>query len=385
MRKVLSLKPAYAPAHNFLANALRSAGDIAGAEEHFAEAIRLDPQAFDAHYNYAQTHRYVDHDPHLSALETLYLERGDLEERQRANLGFALASAYDQLQRYDLAFKHLQEANADWRRTLEYRKERTRHLFKAIQESFAEPPLEIPSQSDGARPTPIFIVGMPRSGTSLLEQMLARHSRIRAAGELTALGKLCRSVPGGFPRGYADIQPDTLATIGNSYREQLVDWGDDFVIDKMPTNFLYLWIIRAALPEARIIHCRRDPMDTCLSIYQRLFSRGHEYAYELGELGDYYRHYQQLLGHWEKRLGAVVYSSDYEKLVQQPRDTLTAILAHCGLDFEAACTETGPGGGVVATASASQVRQPLYTHSVGRWQHYRQQLAPLRAALPKCE
>ncbi|MEL7544967.1 MAG: sulfotransferase [Pseudomonadota bacterium] len=235
--------------------------------------------------------------------------------------------------------------------------------------------------------TPIFIVGMPRSGTSLVEQIISSHSRVDGAGELTTftdvVSQSMATHGGVFPNDVTSLADDALVEIGEKYVAAVRKrFGDaPHITDKMPHNFLNVGMIRLALPEAKIIHCCRHPMDTSLSIFKHAFSAAHDYAYEMGELGRYYRQYLSLMEHWREVCGDAMHDIQYESLVEDTEVQARALIAFCGLDWDPACLEFYKTKRTVNTISASQVRQPIYKSSVALWKRYGAHLQPLIDAL----
>ncbi|RMF03660.1 MAG: sulfotransferase, partial [Alphaproteobacteria bacterium] len=242
-------------------------------------------------------------------------------------------------------------------------------------------------RGDNGGAAPIFILGMPRSGTTLVEQMIASHPAVTGAGELEDLPRLIQRevslTSAELPDGLAELDREALERIARAYQERINGLAGDkpHVTDKTPHNFLNVGLIRAILPSARIIHVRRDPMDTCFSIYATYFSAPHYYAWDLEELGAYYREYQGLMDHWRSVDPDAMCEVDYEKLIADPEGEITRLLEWCGLEFSENCLAYDKNARPVRTASAAQVRRPLYTSSVKRWRHFAEHLQPLEKAL----
>jgi len=238
--------------------------------------------------------------------------------------------------------------------------------------------------ASAATPRPIFIVGMPRSGTSLVEQILASHSAVYGAGELATLDKLLREAAGDFPAGLARLDAGAWQAVGTRYLGELAEIGGEarFVTDKMPGNFLHIGAIWRLFPGAKIIHCVRDPMDTGLSCYRSHFvSDQLGYSCDLLDLGSYYRHYRALMAHWRRLADGALYDIHYEALVAEPEAEVRRLLEYCGLEFEPDCLQFHRSGRRVRTASGAQVRQPIYRDSLEACRRYEQELRPFAAAL----
>jgi Sulfotransferase family len=237
---------------------------------------------------------------------------------------------------------------------------------------------------------PIFVIGMPRSGTTLVEQILASHPAVHGAGELSALDTVVQSVrgpgntPTAFPEFVTAADGPALRRIGLSYLAELQRIAPDGerVTDKMPSNYYYAGLIHLALPNAKIIHCVRDPVDTCVSCYSKLFSGAQIHTYDLAELGRYYRRYERLMAHWRRVLpkGRIL-DVRYEDVVADLEGQARRILAYCALPWDDRCLAFHRTERPVRTASATQVRRPIYNTAVGRWRAYADDLGPLLAAL----
>jgi len=230
---------------------------------------------------------------------------------------------------------------------------------------------------------PMFIFGMPRSGTTLVEQILASHSQVHGAGEINDLVDTVKELMPTFPAGAEALPLEAWRALGERYVRRLVERNPNAlrVTDKMPRNFYLAGLIATALPDARIIHCRRSPMDTCLSCYSLHFPYGQEFTYDLEVLGRYYGIYMQVMEHWRKALPARMLTLDYESLVADPETETRRLVSFCGLEWDDACLDFHKSKRSTATASAAQVREPIYRRSVERWRRFERELEPLRVAL----
>jgi hypothetical protein len=314
----------------------------------------------------------------------------DLTTDDRTELRFALAKACGDAGDAVGSFRHLLEGNRLKRLTITYDETALFALFDRIRAVFTADRMAAPptvALGDTARP--IFVVGMPRSGTTLVEQILASHPAVFGAGELTDLptlaAELGRHGPP-FPDVVTVLPADRLARLGEAYCQRLRACAPAarHVVDKLPANFQLIGLIRLALPGARVIHIERDPIDTCLSCFARLFTGPQLYAYDLTELGHYFRAYQSLMAHWRRVLPAgILLEVRYEDLVDDIEGNARRILAHCGLPWDPGCLAFHRSERTVRTASAAQVRQPLYRHAVGRWHVYGDLARPLLDALQR--
>ena len=385
-RRALSLRPEFAEAACNLGNTLKLAGQIDAAVDAYKQALDIVPGYTDAHRMLAFTRTHATRDKYVETMETLYAD-DSLDDAARVHLGFALGKAHEDLGDYDRAFGSLQQANALKRATFDYDVAGDAAFFDHLRTAFDADRLAQPDGSDSHVPTPIFVLGMPRSGTTLVEQILASHPQIYGAGELSLLGDIAArcSATGAFadfPAHAARLDASALADLGNQYLDQVRRHDTAaFIVDKKPVNFQLIGFIRLILPAARIVHCRRDPMDTCLSIYKNFFATHNPFAYDLTELGRYYRLYDTLMAHWTAVSGDALLEVRYEELIADQRGESERLLTHCGLPWDDACLQFHKTDRVVRTASAIQVRQPIFTSSVESWRRYERHLAPLRQAL----
>jgi len=320
-------------------------------------------------------------------MEALDLQ-GDLSEEQRLFLDFALSRLAEQGQRYDEAFRYLTAANRLARKQTHYDVARMEVFFKDTRTVFSR---EFFARRTGfglLDRTPIFIVGMMRSGSSLVEQILASHPDVHGAGELTDLKQIIYYFDGAlnlqaYPDQVPDLGADQVAARAREYLRRLRDRGGEAlrVTDKMPGNFRYLGMIHLLFPRAKIIHCRRHPLDVCLSCYRLYFSGAHPYAYNLRELGHYYRLYEGLMQHWHNVMPGAIHDIQYESLVADQEAETRRLLDFCELPWHSGCLDFHKSERAVMTASLSQVREPIYHSSLQKWQAYEACLGPLIEAL----
>jgi tetratricopeptide (TPR) repeat protein len=319
---------------------------------------------------------------HLSALEAMADEVEHLPVPAQIELHFALGKAQDELGRHERAIQHWILGNALMRQTIAYDEAATLDLLDRPRRVFTAELMRRWSGRGHPSRGPVFIVGMPRSGSTLIEQILASHPGIFGAGETYFLPELIADRPD-LEAG-ADGAEAALRDLGAAYEHRLGSTAPESlrVTDKMLANFRFVGLIHLALPNARIIHARRDPLDTCLSCFSELFSRPLPYSYELGELGRYHRAYRALMDHWRRVLpDGIMLDVDYEAMISDTEAEARRIVAHLGLDWDDACLAFHQTRRPVRTASLVQVRQPVYRSSVGRAARYAAYLQPLIAAL----
>jgi tetratricopeptide (TPR) repeat protein len=389
-RRALALKPDLADAYNNIGNALKELGQLQQAKDAYITAIQLDPNLAGVYVNLADSKTFTKNDPHLAAMEALAAKTEGLSETDCMELDFALGKAYADLKDYRRSFGHYLAGNAAKRSTVDYNEKISFALFDNIEATFTR---ELIAQKSGAgdpSSMPIFILGMPRSGTTLVEQIIASHPNVHGAGELPVFNELVRPVrgPDGNTIHYPDFVPaldgSALRRMGARYIagvRKLAPTGER-VTDKMPANFYFAGIIHLALPNAKIIHSIRDPIDTCVSCFTKLFNAEQNATYDLAELGRYYKHYERLMAHWHRVLPAQrIFDVRYEDVIADLEGQARRIIAYCGLPWDKRCLSFHETIRPVRTASATQVRQPIYKSAVGRWRVYEEYLGPLLHAL----
>ena len=346
--------------------------------------VRLAPHDAEFHYSLAMGGTYGRDDWRLQALETLAETLPAQDRNGQIHVHFALAKAYEDIGEPDASFRHQEAGNALKRGDIKYDEGVFLRGVRRIKDAFTPDLVARLGGTGDSSPAPIFIVGMPRSGSTLIEQILASHPKTFGAGERPDLPLLARGLgPDGgpyFPEFVASMSRDDMRALGASYVKGLraLAPSADRVVDKLLENFRLIGLIHCALPGARIVHARRDAVDTCLSIYSKLFTADIPYSYQLEELGRYWRAYDELMAHWRAVLPAgAFYDLDYEKLVADQEGETRKLLDFCGLDWDDAVLQFHKTKRVVRTASAQQVKKPLYSSSVGRWRPSPKELKPL--------
>ena len=389
-RQAIAIKPDHAEAHCNLGIALKVLGRIDEARQAIEKSIELAPARIESYASLAEAKRFRDGDPHLAAMKELARNMASLSGEEQIRLHFALGKIFADLDEQEQSFRHLLEGNALKRRQIVYDEAAVLWGFDRIRGVFTRELMRDKQGRGHPSPVPVFILGMPRSGTTLVEQILASHPSVYGAGELTELVDIVaglggpRGVFANFPENVRAMSKVQLRDLGTRYLERVSALAPaaSRITDKMPANFRFAGLIHLALPNARIIHTRRDPIDTCLSCFSLLFSGDQPHTYDLGELGRYYRAYAALMEHWCGVLPqGVMIDVQYEELVTDFERQARRIVAHCGLDWDAACLDFHKTHRPVPTASAVQVRQPIYRTSIGRWQSCGDMLGPLLAAL----
>ncbi|WP_323696758.1 tetratricopeptide repeat-containing sulfotransferase family protein [Thiorhodovibrio litoralis] len=375
--QALARFPEDAALHNTRGGLLKAQGQIDSACASYQRALACQPDSVEALINLAQEGRLP---PEPAALATLQaaLNQPHLDVVRRKDLHFALGHLHDRQQQPERAFAHYQAGHAARAEHLRHRydveqaRARVQWLCQTFTAEF------FTTRRDWGQPDarPIFILGMPRSGTTLTEQILASHPQIQPGGERPTLGRLAQRWSG-QPRPPGHRHHPKALTSGEAqrlaarYRQALpATQPEQRATDKMPHNFEHLWLIALLFPQATVLHCQRDPMATCWSIYSHNFATGHAYADDLITLGAHYRDYQTLMAHWQQVLPIPIHSVRYEALVSDPEPQIRALLDHCGLAFHPDCLHPEHSTRAVKTASAAQVNQPIHTQAIERWRRY---------------
>lgn len=373
-----------------LATCLRFLGELNEAEEVIERVIRDCPDNHQSVLFRADLRRQTPESNHIEDLEKR-IARGAKSWKGEMNLYYALAKEAEDVGQYRKSFEALETGSRIRRNHLEYHVDRDVAVLGDIRRCYATP--ESCTAGEGfPDEQPIFIVGMPRTGTTLAERILAGHPRVTSAGELhdfsSELVKEIHRISRGKPVAKDKIVEASLSLdftrLGRNYvkaARQAVGSADPQFIDKLPFNFLYCGLIHRALPGAKIIHVVRNPMDTCYAIYKTLFGQAYPFSYDLDELATYYIAYRKLMDHWHQVMPGLILDVAYEDIVTDPERQARRLVALCGLDWESGCLEFHKSKAASTTASAVQVRQPLYATSIQKWRHYEDQLAPLKARL----
>ncbi|HUN49511.1 MAG TPA: sulfotransferase, partial [Candidatus Sulfotelmatobacter sp.] len=364
-------------------------GDFDDAVAHYDWAIALRPDDVEAHFNRAAIKTFHRGDADLAALEALAGMHA-MPEDKAAYVHFALAKALEDIGEHVRAFEHLHKGNALKRRRITYDETRFLRIFPRTA-SVYDRKLFARFRGEGEpSPVPVFVLGMPRSGSTLIAQVLAGHPQIHAAGERADLDAVARSMatagvpPVGHPECVPLLDGVALKRFGQAYLARLPALADGKlrIVDKTPGNFLYIGLIRLLLPNARIIHAMRDPIDTCVSCYSKLFTSGFSFSYDLAELGRFYRCYSDMMMHWRSVLPAgAMLDVAYEDMVDDLEGQARRLIDYCGLPWNGRCLDFHSVSRRVKTASSVQVRQPLFRSSLQRWRKYEAELAPLLQAL----
>lgn len=390
--RAVELDPSRAQYQFNRAALLRFLGRLEEAEATYDRAIAIDPGDHEAWLNRTELRRQSPERNHIAALEAL-AARGFRHPRSEVFIRYALAKELEDVGRYAESFAHLLAGATIRRRYIDYDLQRDLRTVDLIIDAFPATRLRaLPlTPSAGA---PIFVIGLPRTGTTLVERILGSHPDVHGAGELLAFPE---ALVAAVERAAGRSGVPREAMIETAARVDLRAVGADYLararrfagsrarfVDKLPHNYLYCGLIHAAIPGARIVHVVRHPMATCYAIFKTLFRQGYPFSYDLDELARFYAGYRRLMQHWHEALPGVIHDVSYEELVRSQRETTQALLEFCGLDWHESCLDFHANPTASTTASAAQVRRPIYASSIDQWMNYRAELAPLEARLRAC-
>lgn len=420
-RRAIEIRPDYAEAFGNLGNALHHQGKFGEARKNFEQTLQLKPDSADAIAGVAAVlekegkheqayeklyplfeagtvnanvaiafgliSRHIDRHEEAIAFIQRVLETDGLAAIEQQRLHFAGGQLCDGIGEYDRAFTHYRRANESM--SYDIKRETQTKIFDDLIETCTAGLMARLPRATNQSQQPVFIVGMPRSGTSLVEQILASHPAVFGAGELEDIFSAVYSLPAtlgvetSYPRCVESLEQDAVDRLAQAYLEHLdaLSGGAVRVTDKMPHNFLHLGLIELLFPGAKVIHCLREPLDTCLSCYFQDFGARHTYTGDLVHLGEYYVQYERLMRHWQEVLSIPILDIRYEELVADQERLSRSMVEFCGLEWDDRCLQFYKSDRVIKTASYDQVRQPIYGKSVARWKNYEAHLEPLITAL----
>jgi tetratricopeptide (TPR) repeat protein len=365
-----------------LGHVLRTVGQPKDAAGAYKRAIKLAPGLGEAYWSFANL-KVAGFTPAEEAAMAAQLERPDLVDEDRLHLHFALGKALEDRGEADAALAQYAAGARLRRENRPYDPEAISAFVRRSTRLFTKAFFADRAGGGSTSPAPIFIVGLPRSGSTLIEQILASHSQVEGTMELPDIGYLAGGVSG-YPEGLAALQPAALAGLGEDFvsgAEIHRKLGRPRFIDKMPNNFQHVGFIHLILPRATIIDARRHPLGAGFSAFKQLFARGQAFSDDLGDIGRYYRDYVELMAHFDDVLPGRVYRVIYEDLVEDTEVEVRRLLEHCGLAFEDACLRFHETDRPIRTVSSEQVRRPIYRQGLDHWRRYEAQLGPLKAAL----
>ena len=375
--KAVELNPNYAKAFFNLAIAYKDLGNLNAYQKCIKKTVVLEPDWGDAHLHLSRIKNYKINDTHILEMLSI-LKKSDLSLIDRIGFNFALAHAFENLEDHSKQFKFLNEANRLRKKESQYSFDKDQIRFQRIKTLFQKPPQSLSKTViEKSNFRPIFIVGMPRSGTSLVHQIIDSHKTVFGAGELTTLSPIINQFFKSFDNKIGITESDLLS-IRRKYSDFItrLDVTQNIVVDKMPLNFRHIGFILSAFPEAKIIHMNRDPMATCWSIYKYYFN-GNYYSYSQEDLANYFLLYKDLMAFWHKTFPNKIYDLCYEDLTTAQESETRKLINYCNLEWDENCLKFNENKGAVKTTSALQVRKKMYQGSSEVWRKYESFLKPL--------
>jgi len=378
--KAIAINPKFAQALNNLGASCEIFGLKDQALENYNKALVIDPSYSEAHRNISAIKKYKKNDPQISQIESLY-SMTNVNLSDKRNLCFALAKVHEDLSDNDQFFKFLNEGNQLRKKELNYSFSSSEKFHSYLLKAFQNPPeiVSAPLQKSSTL-RPIFIVGMPRSGTTLVEQIIASHHAVHGAGELNNLKNIVTPIlENHLNSNHKSIKIKDILSIRQQYIDSLnrLNSPEKVITDKMPINFRFIGFILSAFPEAKIIHLKRDARATCWSNYKHYFNSGNGFTFDQEDLARFYGLYSELMDFWHELFPNKIYDLSYEKLTENQKNETKKLLKYCELDWDDNCLEFHTNDRGVKTASASQVRQKMYQGSSEAWKKYERYLQPL--------
>lgn len=394
----LALQPDMPGVQMGFGHVLKTLGDQEAALRAYRTSISLKPDSGEVYWSMANLKVFRFEEAEVAAMEK-QVERSDLSESADVHFRFALGKAYEDKGEFDIAWHYYDTGNQRQRKRVFHDPVAFEARHQEIVEVFSAEFLEKNAGHGDKSTAPIFIVGLPRSGSTLVEQILASHSQVEGTAELATLGKVATSIGRyrrdrkQYPETVRDLRSKDFRAYGRQYIEETRNYRvttKPFFTDKLPNNFSHVGLLHLILPNAKIINARRHPFDSCLGGYKQLFGKGQDFTYDMLELAEYYRQYHEIMRHWHRTLPGKVLDVHYEETVTDLDSQVRRILDYCGLPFEEACVRFHETRRAVRTASSEQVRQPLYTSALGAWRRYekhldlwREELADILDELPE--
>ena len=369
-KKVIALKPDYADAYHNLGNNLEQQGKLKDAQIYFEKAIIINPGLAKTHRQLSLIKKFDKYDNQYHLLQKLYLDK-NISDEQLCHINFSLAKIYEDLENFENAFKHFKEGNKIKKKLLNYNIKKDIDLFNQIKLSFKKKEKSMPSiKKNKSDLIPIFIIGMPRSGTTLVEQIISSHSKVSGLGELPFVLQIGFKIA----TGLLEYNSETLLKFRNNYLEAIKNLSDKSLIitDKMPQNFLFIGLIATSFPEAKILHIKRNPAAVCWANYKQWFkSKDLSYSYSIDDTIQYYSLYEDLMNFWKELFNNRIYEVDYESLTVNHEDEIKKLIKYLDLNWEEGCLSPEKNKRAVTTASNKQIRNKIFKGSSQKWKNYK--------------
>ena len=380
--KALEFKPDSPRVHLSLGHVYKTMGEIDNSIDSYKNTILQNNLSGEAYWSLANLKTYSFSENEIKDMEDTL--KGDMSDIERSQMHFALGKAYEVKKDFDKSFKNYYEGNKVKKGLIKYSSDDTTDNTKRILNFFNKENIQKLAKSSTGDRDPIFVLGMPRSGSTLVDQIISSHSKVDGTQELPNIIKIAAELNSNNQKNYPEVLKDLdeskLSNLGKDYISETA-WARDsapFFIDKMPNNFIHIGLIKTILPNAKIIDTRRDPMDTCFSCFKQFFARGQLFTYSLEDLGNYYTDYIRAMNHWHNVYGKDIYTVHYDNVINKTEETIRELIDYCELPFEKECLEFYNSSRPVKTPSAEQVRQPIYKSGLNYWKNYEKHLLPLK-------
>ena len=380
--KALEFKPNSPRVHLSLGHVYKTMGEINASINSYKNTIIQNNLSGEAYWSLANLKTYSFSENEIKDMEKTL--KGDMSDIERSQMHFALGKAYEVKKDFDRSFRNYYEGNKVKKGLIKYSSDDTSDNTKRILDFFSNENINNLSKSSTNNPDPIFVLGMPRSGSTLVDQIISSHSKVDGTQELPNIIKIAAELnnhkQNSYPEVLKELDDLKISKLGKDYISETT-WARDnapFFIDKMPNNFIHIGLIKTILPNAKIIDTRRDPMDTCFSCFKQFFARGQLFTYSMEDLGNYYADYIRAMNHWHKVYGKDIFTIHYDDVINKTEETIRELIDYCNLPFEQECLEFYKSSRPVKTPSAEQVRQPIYKSGLNYWKNYEKYLLPLK-------
>jgi tetratricopeptide (TPR) repeat protein len=380
--KALEFKPDSPRVHLSLGHVYKTMGEIDSSIDSYKNTILQNNLSGEAYWSLANLKTYSFTENEIIDMEKTL--KGDMSDIERSQMHFALGKAYEVKKDFDKSFKNYHEGNKVKKGLVKYSSDDTTDNTKRILNFFNKENIQKLAKSSTRDRDPIFVLGMPRSGSTLIDQIISSHSKVDGTQELPNIIKIAAELntnnQNNYPEVLKELDESKLSNLGKDYILETA-WARDsapFFIDKMPNNFIHIGLIKTILPNAKIIDTRRDPMDTCFSCFKQFFARGQLFTYSLEDLGNYYTDYIRAMNHWQNVYGKDIYTVHYDNVINETEETIRELVDYCELPFEKECLEFYNSSRPVKTPSAEQVRQPIYKSGLNYWKNFEKHLLPLK-------